>query len=40
MFYPADHTENRKKVAVILHIPSRRLKNLKEDCSFEVRDIL
>jgi hypothetical protein len=38
MFYHVDHTENRKNAVVILIVPNRRLKSLKEDCSFEVRD--
>jgi len=40
MFYPVDHTENRKDAAVILIIPKRRLKSLIDACSFEVRDNL
>jgi hypothetical protein len=39
MFYPVDHTEKRKDAAAILYIPNRRLKSLKDECSFEVRDI-
>jgi hypothetical protein len=40
MFYPVDHTENRKNAVVILIIPNRRLKSLIDDCSFEVRETL